>query len=478
MPKELPTEWISGKLNSLKVSDLVRNAPERLTIYKPQKSRNTKNLLCRWMPMPESIDIRPNAGRNSSGKRIPYSASTGFEDPYEAAKAAVRWWTELQEEIDKKKKIQQYNSGHSLAKYWELWWGKYSQRQDKSPRNKSDTKNRWYGSGWGLGEQEWSKISIDEITNRDIADYFSMLDARGDGTKGWGAETKKNQKSLLNHLHREAINDFPNLRQFVFPKIEAKQETQKEHFLPDEWRKLIEKINDLSGGVASKDLSKDQYENLDWTERDKFNQKNWVDLYDVLQLMFYFFLRSEDIPRIQSEWFKDMGDFNSDGDPKIFVYLEKTKKDRLKQETEHFYPDGYRIWKRIEMRRPSGYISFPYLPRNKGDENSSHVGETANKMLKQAAKLCKLKKRGAITLTTIRHTAIRLTLNDMPPLTDEQQIRLFADNANSGPESFRKHYLKYQQRSSFASDMRKQLPKHTWAFFRGTHIDGELDWEK
>jgi len=416
--------------------------------------------------MPESIDIRPNAGRNSSGKRMPYVGSTNFEDPYKAAKAAVRWWEELQEDIDAKKKVQQFNSGHSLAKYWEIWWGKYSQRKDKSDRNKRDNRNRWYGSGWGLGEQEWSKISIDEITQKDIADYFSMLDARGDGTKGWGAETKKNQKSLLNKLNREAINDFPNLRQFVFPKIEAKQQVAKEHFDQDQWKALLEKINELSGGVATKDLSFNQYENLVWTERNKCNQRNWVDLYDVLTLMFYFFLRSEDVPRLQMEWFTDVGS-DENGNPKVVVYLEKTKKDRLKQETEHIFPDGYKIWNRISKRRPSGYISFPYLPRKEGAENESHVGETANVLLKEAAKLAKIKKRGAITLTTIRHTSFRLTLEEMPPLRDEQDIRFFADNGNTGVESLRKTYLKYTQKSSFLSDVRKSMPKQSWAFFKG-----------
>ena len=84
-------------------------------------------------------------------------------------------------------------------------------------------------------------------------------------------------------------------------------------------------------------------------------------------------------------------------------------------------------------------------------------------MLKKASELSKIKKRGAITLTTIRHTAFRLTLESMPPLTDEQQIRLFADNGNTGVESLRKHYLRYEQKTSFISDVRKDMPRQSWA---------------
>ena len=276
------------------------------------------------------------------------------------------------------------------------------------------------------------------------------------------AETKKNQKSLLNKLNREALNDFPDLRQFVFPKISSRQEVEKEHFKEKEWKALLEKINELSGGVAKKDISKDQYENLLWTERNKCNQRNWVDLYDVCLLMFYFFLRSEDVPRLQMDWFSDVG-LDKNGKPKVVLYLEKTKKDRLKQETEHIFPDGYTIWKRIKKRRPSGYISFPYLPRKYGKENDCHCSETANVMLKKASELCKIKKRGAITLTTIRHTAFRLTLENMKPLTDTNQIRLFADNGNTGVESLRKHYLRYEQKSSFIEDVRKDMPRQSWA---------------
>ena len=88
-------------------------------------------------------------------------------------------------------------------------------------------------------------------------------------------------------------------------------------------------------------------------------------------------------------------------------------------------------------------------------------------MLKKASELCKIKKRNAITLTTIRHTAFRLTLEQMPPLRDEMDIRMFAENGNTGMDSLRKHYLNYEQRSSFIEDVRKDMPRQSWAFFKG-----------
>ena len=430
-----------------------------LVIFK-NNAHNSSGYKCRWLPK-EKKDIRPDAGRNKSGKRIPYVGSTGEIDPFDAGKAAIKWLDDLQEEIEKLKHHQKHSSSHSLHHYWEIWYGRFTARRDKSDRNKADRLNDWNGKDWGIAEQEWSKKSVDEITARDISDYFDLLDSRGDGTKGSMAERKKTQKTLLNKLNKEAQSDFPELRPFVYPVIEGKSGSQVEHLTRKEWDKLIAKVIELSGDTANKDLTEDQYQNLEWSSRDRFNQRNWVDLYDAITLMFYFYLRAEDIPRIQSEWFRDMGEI--DGDPTIYVYLEKTKQDRLKQETEHFYPDGYEKWKRIEKRKPSGYISFPYCSRQKGREEKSNVGETANKLLQTAVELCKIKKRENVTLTTIRHTSFRVTLEEMPPLNSEQEMRNFADNGNTSIEMLRDTYLKYVHRGKLASKARKALPKNTWS---------------
>ena len=471
MAKQLPEDWINGKKTTLNVSadlGIKGSYPSNLVVL---KQKGHKKLSCRWKPF-EDEDPRANKGRNKSGVRAYFYRRTGCEDPIDAGNAAIKWVKQKQLELQEISDKNKFNSRHSLNHYWEIWWGRYSQQQDKSDRNKMDTKNRWDSLGYGIGQQQWSRKSIDEISQKDIADYFAVIDARGDEIKGSMAETKKNQKSLLNKLNREALNDFPDLRQFVFPKISSKQEIEKEHFKEEEWKKLLEKINELSGGVAKKDISQDQYENLLWTERNKCNQRNWVDLYDVCLLMFYFFLRSEDVPRLQMEWFSDVG-LDENGSPKVVLYLEKTKRDRLKQETEHIFPSGYTIWKRIKKRRPSGYISFPYLPREYGKENDCHFSETANVLLKKASELCSIKKRNAITRTTLRHTAFRLRFEQMPQLRDEQEIRLFADNGNTGVESLRKHYLRYEQKSSFIENVRKDMPRQSWALINRVSMKDE-----
>ena len=111
-------------------------------------------------------------------------------------------------------------------------------------------------------------------------------------------------------------------------------------------------------------------------------------MYDSISLLFFFYLRAEDIPRIRTEWFKDVGGV-------INVKLEKTKQDRLKQETEHYYPDGYKVWKRIEKRRPDGFLCFPHLDRTK--RGTKTITETANGFSK-VVELCNISKKTRMTL--------------------------------------------------------------------------------
>ena len=87
-----------------------------------------------------------------------------------------------------------------------------------------------------------------------------------------------------------------------------------------------------------------------------------MDLYDCLSLLFFFYLKSEDFSRLKSDWFKDVGNET------ILLKPEKTKHDRLKQETEHYSPDGYKAWKMIQQRRPDEFHCFPHLDRTKKEE--------------------------------------------------------------------------------------------------------------
>ena len=464
----VPEEWKKGEKKSLNVYDLgLKGVPAaNLFIYKLPPSKNCKLLKCRWLP-DEEEDTRPFKGRTNrgKGKRKYLEGNTGYEDPIDAGKRAIIWCKEQRRKLQKLGASENNQSRYNLHYYWEIWYSKFCNKGGVKERNKKDRLNDWNGKDFGIAHQKWSLIPVDEISKRDIYDYFHFLGTLGDGKKGSGASRKKQQKAILNKLNEEASVDFPDLREFKYPQIEGRQSIQKEHFLKDEWRTLLEKVNELSGGFATQSISKKEYENIEWSSRDRFNQRNWVDLYDCLTLMFYFLLRSEDIPRIKNDEFKKV-------EGGVVLHLEKPKKHRLVQDTQSFYPDtANEIWERVQLRRPTGYLAFPYLPRIEGNENDSHVVETANELLKEAIQLCKIKKRYPVTLTTIRHTSIRLTLEDMPPLVDEQKIRLFADNANSGIESFRKHYLKYEQRTDFISEVSKAMPKHDWALQKRVSLD-------
>ena len=54
-------------------------------------------------------------------------------------------------------------------------------------------------------------------------------------------------------------------------------------------------INQLSGGVARKNLSIEEYENLEFKKTIRDNQRNLVYLFDVLWVNYFFFLRSQDL---------------------------------------------------------------------------------------------------------------------------------------------------------------------------------------
>ena len=465
MPKDLPEDWINGKLMSLKVSDLVRNAPERLYIFKTKTSyRKTEGLQCRWLPVPESIDIRPNAGRNSSGKRLPYKASTGFDDPYKAAKAAVRWHQELQEDIDRQKQNKEYNSNHSLHIYWEKWFAKFKQT-DASPRNRRDRLNQWNGKGWGLAEQKWSHKSIDEIDALDIEEYFALLDKRGSGKKGSMYNQKANQKTLLNKLNKEARKDFPKLQPFVFPVI-TKYKEEVEHFTKEEWQQIIEKVIELSGGKAQKSFSENQYQKLDWGMGVDYREKNWVDFYDCLMLNWFFYLRAKDIPILKGEWFQDKGD------GQVRLFLEEIKQGRTKKyETAHYRPDGYKFWKRMNMRRPKGYLAFPFYQRTLGSENDSNVKEVLNKMIKKVVELCHIKKRKKVVWGMVRHTAFRLTLQDDPELGRPPDIFTFASNGHTSQKMLMENYLLAIDRENVALRTQKKIKPSTYSLIKRVSLD-------
>ena len=461
MPKDLPENWVLGKQKSLNVAtDLgLRGVPAgNLFVCKYPPSKNSKLLWCRWLPTEEE-DTREFQGRTNGGKgkRKSLEGTTGFEDPFQAGKAAITWCVEQRKQLQAMGEEKKYQSKHSLHHYWGVWWNAYQDRTDKSPRSKKDTLGRWQGKGWGIGEQQWSHKSIDEVNALDLEDYFKLLDARGSGAK-----QKEGQKTLLNHLNKSARKDFPLLQPFIYPTI-SKQEEEVENFSKEEWDLICNKVIDLSGGVANKTLTLKQYEALEWSPKNKFNQRHWVDFYDCLMLMWFFYLRAEDMPRIKSEWFEDQGDRAS-------LYLKKMKTDRDLRITHHYFPDGYRFWKRMNKRKPKGYLGFPLYPRKAGEENDSNVVEMLNLMLKMVVDLCHIKKR-KVVWTVVRHTAFTLTLKQMPELGVPPNIDTFATNGGTSADQLRKKYLYKIDREGLAKRAQKKLKSSSWSLQKRVVMD-------
>ena len=179
-----------------------------------------------------------------------------------------------------------------------------------------------------------------------------------------------------------------------------------------------------------------------------------MDLYDALHLEWFFYLRSEDAPRLRSEWFSER--LTDKGEPLVVCFLEKTKGDRDKHDTYAYRSDALGKVRRILKRKPKGWLNFPHIKRTEGSENESKVGETINFMLKKACEKAGISTKG-IDWTTCRHTAFRLTLEDYPELGTTQYIRDFADNGYTSPKMLDERYLRFIQREKTAVNARAAI---------------------
>lgn len=242
---------------------------------------------------------------------------------------------------------------------------------------------KWKAPLYGIVHQPFAKKNIDEITYGDFLQYFALLDKRATSKNDMGG-TKKQQKTLIRTLMKEArANEFPKLSIPDFPEIKH-QKSEATYLTGDAWKLLMKKVIELSIGVCQKELSCKEYQALDWSKRERLNQRNWVDLFDALSLMWFFHLRAEDMPRLKSEWFRE----SEEG---IILRLEETKGHRKRTDTSHIRDDAFSVWQRIKKRRPKGYLILSHLPREDGNEAESHVKETLNDLLKYAVDMCRPK---------------------------------------------------------------------------------------
>jgi len=477
MARQLPEKWISGKKKSLNVKadlNLKGDYPSSLTIY---KRKETELLDCRFLPSLDS-DTRKLQGRSREGinpktgkkwKRRFITGRTGCSDPYEAAKSAISW---SNQELTKLKQIgekERYNSRHNLHYYWEKWYSKYCANPSTKPRGKADKLNMWNGKGWGIGEQKWSHKSVDDIDYSDIQEYFDLLHKRGGGGKGSNAVQKGLAKSLINKLFDEARqSDFKQLQPLIFPPITRITE-EVEHFKEDEWQRIVMKVMELSGYELNKQIiSEQEYQNLQWGRGGTdYTPKNWIDFYDCLMLNYYFYLRPRDIPKLKSEWFSDKGD------RQVRLFLEEVKDGRKERyETAHYREKGYDYWKKLNWRKPKGYLGMPFYQRIEGNEGGSRVGECINRMLKEVCDLCKIKKRNKIVWGIIRHTAFRLTLEDNPDLgSNPMALATFGRNGHTSPDMLWKHYLKSIESEKTALKAQKQIKSKSYELIKRVSLD-------
>ena len=124
-------------------------------------------------------------------------------------------------------------------------------QKDRASSNQliRDERNKWFLEKIGINKEEFANKDLRKIAKLDLHNYFQTLKVG----------TQKDIKTSINKLWHEAQlqnselyigHNFPS-----FPKIKSYKGTQVTHFRSNEWDRLIQSINQLSGGVARKNLS-------------------------------------------------------------------------------------------------------------------------------------------------------------------------------------------------------------------------------
>ena len=466
MPKQLPDDWLSGERLTLNVREDLglkgQGVPADLRVFlKPAKS---KALYAAYLPAEED-DLRPHQGRTrgGSGTRKVIEASMGTPDPFQAGTAAIEWVKEQQRSTRVLREQQEAEQHNSLETYWERWYAREGSKR-KTQRNfarwSRDTRLKWDGGSYGVKHQPWAQKSVEKITAADFDDYWAVLDARRTATNDMGG-TKAQQKTLIRYLLKEARSDFPHLSIPDFPSI-SKQIKQVQHLKREDWDRLMGKIVELSGGAARENLTTQQYRALEWKPANRLNQRNWVDLYDTLNLMWFFYLRAEDLPRLRAEWFQDHGE-------EIICLLEETKGNRPQQRTTHYRPDAVANWRRMNKRRQNGLLVFPHINRSESDISGT-LNKNLNDLLRYVLEQCDppIPSKG-VTMTNIRHTAFRLTLEEVPELGSPPGIYAFAQNGMTSAEMLQKTYLRFIEEEATAKRARSQIRPGDWSMVKKVH---------
>ncbi len=479
MRKALPPEWISGDKNSLNVLlDLGIKCPvSNLYIYRGPRKKNgkirSKGLYCRWLPDADE-DIRPDkvkfTGGTSKGKRRNFEGTTGEEDPYLAALVAIKWYKEQRNLLTEMMKELEYNSNHSLEHYWELYFSDFTNEyRDKVGGRKriTNTRSTWFAEETGVGEQPFARKCIDRIQYKDLNDYWLKLDAKGRKIGSDMAEQKRSIKTLINKLFKRALQDqdFPNLTMPIFPTIKSGSKKEAVYLDGSEVDTLNKQIIELTRGMALRDISHEQFMEIPYDNKDRINERNFVELFDAAQVMWFFYTRAEDMPRLKVEHFKFTK--NEKGEEIVSLCMDKAKGNRDVVSTEPLRPTALNAVKRMLHRRKSkGYMFFDWYSRPINNPNGSQVGDTLNTLLQYAAKKAGIKKN--IIWTSLRHTAFMETCKDFPDIRNMDMLVKFAANAHTSPDMLKQNYLNKLDRSLSFEKARAEIKPRSYEMFRGT----------
>jgi len=448
---DLPEKWTT--LNVARDLRIRGSYPQDLRL---KKIFNSQKIYAQWLPSEEE-DSREHQGRckNGKGKRIVIQESMNTDDIFIAGKRAIKWVQIKQSDlrVEKDKKLGKYEN--TLHDYWDIYFQRTrNQRETKRNFKRWEREEilKWSADGYGIANQSWSKRSVDLISRADFEDYFALLEKRAKAVNGSnGSGMKAQQKTIIRKLFVEAEKDFIGHKFPNFPPI-SKEKKQVQHLTIEQWKLLLRTVFELGDGKEGKARTLKQYKSLSFNPNNRDCVRNWVDLYHALQLEWFFYLRAEDMCRLKSEWFtrKDSGSWT--------CFLETTKKDRELHQTSHYRRDADSYLKRIKGCKPDGYLIFPHINRPVGNEADSPVLLNLNFLLKKAIEKCLPElPTSARKWTTIRHTAFRLTLEEMPELGVPPDINAFADNGHTSPQMLRETYLRYIDADKTASRARRKI---------------------
>ena len=463
----VPTNWTG---TALKVSDFgVRGSyPSNLVIYKTVRS---ENLYWRFMP-DEADDPRPNKGRNAAGKRLPMQGTTRTTDPYDAARRAKTLANDELKRLQEAASVRSAERHLTLEHYWDQV---LAEEEGKTGRRNLVRDIRDLKSNWSRIRERGNGITtkkVDAITYEDHLTLFGALASKS--RTGTGA--KEDARKVLNKVYKRALlGEFKHWTPPPYPAF-SRQKKPRPSLEDTDFNLLVEKVVELSGGNAKRDLTPEEYRDLDWSVTRRIDgYRNWVDLYDALLLQWFFFHRAEDAPRIRGEWYREESPGN------WVCFLEEVKKDRPLHENRPYRAEHHRFMQRLKKRKPSGYAVLPHLLRPEGNPNGSHVIETLNHLLKYAAsevrpQIC-LTNGGLpadkLVWTHIRHTTWRLALRDYPEFGTDANIETFSRNGHTSAKELRDNYLVDIKSERLAEKAREAIPERSWALQKRVSLEDE-----